>query len=393
MNDRQLFFRHVAQTSPSPMGLDIQRAEGIHLYDREGKSYLDMVSGIGPSLLGHQHPAITKALHAQTDAYLHTLVYGEFILSPQTRLAAALTDRLPSSLDNVYFLSTGTEATEVAMKLAKRYTGRAEIIAIRDSYHGSTQGALSLMSDAYFTDKFRPLLPGIRFMDWNDSGQIDIITDHTAAVIMEVVKAETGIHLPDPAFLAAVRQRCHETGTLLVFDEIQSAYARTGTLFAFERYGVVPDVLLLGKSFGGGMPLAACIANRDIMSSLSDNPVLGHITTFGGHPLACAAGLATLDTLVNEPWMEQIPAKEGIFLEKLKHPAIKEVRSAGLWLAIELENEQILQKTLHLCLSRGLIADWFLFNAKAMRIAPPVCITEEQIHAACDIILTSLSDI
>jgi acetylornithine/N-succinyldiaminopimelate aminotransferase len=393
MTDRQVFFQHVAQTSPAPLSLDIVKAEGLFLYDREGVPYMDMVSGIGPSLLGHQHPSITAALHHQVDQYLHTLVYGEFILSPQTRLAAALADWLPSSLNNVYFLSTGTEATEVAMKLAKRYTGRVDMVAIKNSYHGSTQGALSLMSDEYFTGKYRPLLPGIHFMNWNDVSQINMIQESTAAVIMEVVKAETGIHIPDPAFLKAIRDRCNETGSLLVFDEIQSAYARTGTLFAFERYGVLPDVLLLGKSFGGGMPLAACISSRDIMQSLSDNPVLGHITTFGGHPLACAAGLATLENLLSQPWIDQIPVKESLFKKLLQHSAIIEVRSAGLWLAVEFEDEKILQRVIQNCLKRGLVVDWFLFNTRAMRLAPPINITEAQIQEACARILEALSDL
>jgi acetylornithine/N-succinyldiaminopimelate aminotransferase len=393
MTDRQIFFQHIAQTSPAPLGLNITKAEGLFLYDDAGKSYMDMVSGIGPSLLGHQHPTISAALHQQVDSYLHTLVYGEFVLSPQTRLAAALADRLPSSLNNVYFLSTGTEATEVAMKLAKRYTGRADMVAIKNSYHGSTQGSLSLMSEEYFTGKYRPLLPGIHYMDWNDASQINMIQESTAAVFMEVVKAETGIHLPDPAFLKAIRNRCNQTGTLLVFDEIQSAYARTGALFAFERYGVTPDVLLLGKSFGGGMPLAACIASREIMQALSDNPVLGHITTFGGHPLACAAGLATLELLLIEPWIEQIPAKESLFKHLLQHSTIVEVRSAGLWLAVEFEDEKILQRVIQNCLKRGLVVDWFLFNARAMRLAPPINITEAQIQEACARILEALSDL
>lgn len=393
MTDRQVFFQHVAQTSPAPLSLDIVKAEGLFLYDREGVPYMDMVSGIGPSLLGHQHPSITAALHHQVDQYLHTLVYGEFILSPQTRLAAAIADRLPSSLNNVYFLSTGTEATEVAMKLAKRYTRRADMVAIKNSYHGSTQGALSLMSDEYFTGKYRPLLPGIHFMNWNDVSQINMIQESTAAVIMEVVKAETGIHIPDLAFLKAIRDRCNETGSLLVFDEIQSAYARTGTLFAFERYGVLPDVLLLGKSFGGGMPLAACISSREIMQSLSDNPVLGHITTFGGHPLACAAGLAILENLLSQPWIDQIPAKESLFKKLLQHSAIIEIRSAGLWLAVEFEDEKILQRVIQNCLKHGLVVDWFLFNTRAMRLAPPINITEAQIQEACARILEALSDL
>jgi acetylornithine/N-succinyldiaminopimelate aminotransferase len=393
MNSRQLFLNHIAQTSPAPLGLEIAASAGIHLIDPNGKKYLDLISGIGPSIAGHNHPEIVKAIQNQASRYLHTLVYGEFVLDPQTALADRLVALLPAKLDNIYYLSTGTEATEVAMKLAKRYTGRSRIASVEYSYHGSTQGALSLMSEKYFTGPFRPLISGIDFIRWNDINSLQRITEETGALIMEVVKAETGVHLPDSDFLLAVRRRCNETGTLLVFDEIQSAYARTGSLFAFEKFGVIPDVLLLGKSFGGGMPLAACISSKEIMQSLSDNPVLGHITTFGGHPVCCAAGLAVLDLILHSNWIQEVSTKEQLFKSLLKHPSILAIRSAGLWLAIELATAEDLQRAIRKCLDRGLIVDWFLFNDRAMRIAPPICITEEEISYACSIILESLSDI
>lgn len=393
MNDRTLFYQHIAQTSPAPLGLKIVHSEGLYLVDDQGNKYKDLISGIGPSLLGHQHPAIKNAIKSQTEKYLHTLVYGEFILSPQTQLAYELLRYLPASLNNIYYLSTGTEATELAMKLAKRYTGRSEIAAVEKSYHGSTQGSMSLMSEAYFTSKFRPLIPQIRYIRWNNIDDLERINSRTAAVIMEVVKAETGIQVPNPTYLEAIRKRCNETGALLVFDEIQSAYARTGSLFAFQKYGILPDILLLGKSFGGGLPLSACISSHEIMSTLANHPVLGHITTFGGHPLACASGLATLQTLISDRIMDTIPTKEQRFRQNLRHPEIVELRSAGLWLGIELSTEQKLQQAIQKCLERGIITDWFLFNSKTMRIAPPLIISIEEIDEACEAILKVLDHI
>ena len=389
-NLRQLFLQHVAQTSPSPLMLEVERAEGMYLYDPEGKAYLDLIAGIGVSGLGHRHPAVVEAAKAQLDKYLHTLVYGEFVLAPQVQLAELLARCLPDPLDSVYFVNSGTEATEGAMKLAKRYTGRYEIVACKKAYHGSTQGAASLMWPRDFTQGYHPLLPGIRHIEYNCEWCLQQITEKTAAVIMETVQGEWGIRPPVEGYLQKVRERCNEAGALLIFDEIQAGYGRTGSLFAFEQYGVVPDILLLAKGMGGGMPIGAFVASRAVMSALSDNPILGHITTFGGHPVSCAAALATLKALLESGLIQQVKAKEQLFLELLQHPAIVEVRSAGLWMAVELESFEVVQAVIGHCLEKGLITDWFLFNSCSLRIAPPLIITEEQIRWACGVILEGL---
>lgn len=370
--------------------LEIESAEGMYLYGPEGKPYLDLIAGIGVSCLGHRHPAVVEAVRAQLDKYLHTLVYGEFVLAPQVRLAERLAQVLPAPLDSVYFVNSGTEATEGAMKLAKRYTGRYEIVACKKAYHGSTQGAASLMWPRDFTQAYHPLLPGIRHIEFNCEWCLQQITERTAAVVMETVQGEWGIRPPRGGYLQQVRERCDEVGALLILDEIQAGYGRTGSLFAFEQYGVVPDILLLAKGMGGGMPIGAFIASRAIMSALSDNPILGHITTFGGHPVSCAAALATLETLLASSLIQQVKAKEQLFLELLRHPAIVEVRSAGLWMAVELESFEAVQAAIRYCLQQGLVTDWFLFNNRALRIAPPLIITEEQVRRACGVILAGL---
>lgn len=387
---RQLFLQHVAQTSPFPLSLEIERAEGMYLYDTSGKSYLDLIAGIGVSGLGHRHPNVIAAIKAQLDAYLHTLVYGEFILAPQVKLAELLAHNLPSSLESVYFVNSGSEATEGAMKLAKRYTGRAEIIAAKYAYHGSTQGSASLMNPTTFTQAYYPLLPGIQHIDFNDESRLNRITEQTAGVIVETVQAEWGVRKPEADFLKKLRQRCTETGTLLVLDEIQVGYGRTGTLWAFEQYGIVPDILLLAKGMGGGMPMGAFVSSKEIMSSLSENPLLGHITTFGGHPVCCAAGLATLQTLLETDLIQHVPLKEQLFLNLLVHPKIREVRSAGLLLAVELDDFATIQHVIRHCLDKGLLTDWFLFNDRSLRIAPPLIISEEEIRWACEVILEAL---
>lgn len=389
-NLRQLFLSHVAQTSDFPLGLEITSSEGMYLYDQEGKAYLDLIAGIGVSSLGHRHPAVVEATKAQLDKYLHTIVYGEFVLSPQVKLASLLADNLPAPLDSVYFVNSGTEATEGAMKLAKRYTGRHEFVAATRSYHGSTQGSASLMWPKDFTQAFHPLLPGIRHLDFNCHACLDRITTQTAAVILETVQAEWGIRRPHKEWLQGVRKRCDEVGALLILDEIQAGYGRTGTLWAFEQYDVVPDILLLAKGMGGGMPIGAFVAAREVMHTLASDPILGHITTFGGHPVTTAAGLATLQTLLEEDYIAQVPAKEKLFLELLQHPRILDVRSAGLWLAVELSSFEEVQAVIHHCLESGLITDWFLFNDRSLRIAPPLIITEAEIRKACAIILEGL---
>ncbi|MTB53630.1 aminotransferase class III-fold pyridoxal phosphate-dependent enzyme [Lewinella sp. W8] len=373
------------------MGLEIAGGAGVYLRDTAGKEYLDLIAGIGVSVLGHNHPAIVTAVQEQAATYMHTLVYGEFVLGPQVELATLLCQQLPETLNSVYFVNSGAEATEGAMKLAKRVTGRSEIIAAKRSYHGSTQGAASLQWPKDFTQAFHPLLPGIQHLDFNCHWCLQRITERTAAVILETVQAEWGIRRPQAAWLRAVRERCDEVGALLIFDEIQAGYGRTGTLFAFEQYGVVPDILLLAKGFGGGMPLGAFVARREFTEQFTVDPVLGHITTFGGHPVSCAAGLATLRTLLAEPdLIGSVAAKEALFKSLLVHERIRDVRSAGLWMAVELADFDEVKAVIAGCLERGLITDWFLWNERSLRIAPPLIISEADIRRACSIILEAM---
>jgi acetylornithine/succinyldiaminopimelate/putrescine aminotransferase len=390
LSQRQLFLNHLAQTSEAPLMLEIERGEGMYLYDTKNKAYMDLIAGIGVSALGHSHPSVLKAIHEQTDKYLHTLVYGEFVLTPQVQYATLLARNLPPSLNSVYFTNSGTEATEGAMKLAKRCTGRSEIIAMKNAYHGSTQGAMSLNSDDYFTQAYRPLLPDIRFITYDCDWCLRDITDKTAAVVVETVQAESGITPPSVFYLKHLKKRCEEVGALLILDECQAGLGRTGTLWAFEQHGIVPNILTLAKGFGGGLPLGAFVASKDIMHTLTNNPVLGHITTFGGHALSCAAGLAMFKVLLETDLIQKVKEKEALFRSLLVHPKIKAVRSAGLWMAVELEDFDFLQKVIQGCLKKGLITDWFLFNSKSLRIAPPLVITEAEIQRACQIILESL---
>lgn len=390
LTQRQLFLQRLAPTSPGPLLLEIERGEGVYLYDKNGKSYLDLIAGIGVSSLGHCHPKVTEAIKIQTDRYLHTMVYGEYVLSPQVQLADLMVQNLPDALDSVYFVNSGTEATEGAMKLAKRYTGRTEIIAAKNAYHGSSQGAASLMSPTTFTQAFYPLLPDIKHISFNCETCLMNITEKTACVIVETVQGEAGVYPPLPDYLYQLRKRCTEVGALLVFDEIQAGYGRTGSLWAFEQQNAVPDILLLAKGMGGGMPIGAFVASQEIMKVLSHNPILGHITTFGGHPVSCAAGLATLQTILEGPYIDEVKRKEALFRSLLKHSEIITVRSAGLWLAVEFRDFDFLQKIIQHCLADGLVTDWFLFNNRSLRIAPPLIISEEQIRWACNVILTAI---
>ena len=401
---RQLFFQHVAQTSESPLALEIDRAEGVFIFGptlgrtdgptHPGKRYMDLISGIGVSNVGHRHPKVLEAIQNQLDKYLHLMVYGEYVQTPQTQLAQALASTLPTGLDNVYFTNSGTEAVEGAMKLAKRYTGRTEIISCLNAYHGATQGALSLSGDENFKRNYRPLLPGIRHIRYNNWTDIGRIGCRTAAVVMEVVAAEAGVRVPDAGYLQAVRQRCTDMGALLIFDEIQTGFGRTGTFWAFENAGesgaVVPDVLLCAKGMGGGMPIGAFISSAELMGVFKNNPVLGHITTFGGHPVSCAASLATLEVIQENRLHEQAEAKGQLFKQLLKHPAIKEVRGKGLMLAVEFESFAVLKPIIDRAITKGVITDWFLFCDNSMRIAPPLIITEEQIREACAVILAAI---
>jgi acetylornithine/succinyldiaminopimelate/putrescine aminotransferase len=390
MNTRQLFLQHVAQTSPAPVGLDIVRAEGNYLYDSEGKNYLDLIGGISVCNIGHRHPAVVAAIKEQADAYLHVMVYGELMQSPQVQYAALLAAHLPPTLDCVYFTNSGTEATEGALKLARRVTGRPNVVCCHHSYHGSTLGALSVMGDEYWRNAYRPLLPGVGHFQYNSQELIDAIDEHTACVIIETIQAEAGVKGPEQWWLEALRSKCSATGTLLIFDEIQCGFGRTGKLWGFEHFGLIPDILLLGKALGGGMPLGAFIASHHLMQTLTDNPVLGHITTFGGHPVCCAAGMAGMLALLAEKMIAGVAAKEKLFHELLAHPEIVTVRSKGLLIAVELSSAEKVMSTLQACLGKGLFSDWFLFAPHCVRIAPPLTITEEEIRHACATLLSCL---
>jgi len=392
MNQRELFLRHVAQTSPAPLGLEIVKAEGVHLYDVNGKVYTDLIGGISVCNTGHRHPKIVEAIKNQADQYLHVLVYGECIQSPQVEYAKLLSDYLPASLNSVYFTNSGAEATEGAMKLSKRLTNRTQIIAFNNAYHGSTQGALSIIGDEYFRNAFRPLLPDILHLTYNSFESLNHITDSTACVIAETVQAETGILLPSVQWMAALRKKCDECGVLLILDEIQTGFGRTGTLWAFEQYNIIPDVVLLGKALGGGMPLGAFIAERQLMRALTENPVLGHITTFGGHPVCCAAGLASLQVLIKEGCVKTVAAKEALFRSLLVHPLIKSVRSAGLLMAVEFDSFETSKRIIDRCLEKGILTDWFLFAPHCLRIAPPLIISEQEIKDACKGVMEAMND-
>ncbi len=390
MNTRQLFLNHIAQTSPAPIGLEIVKAEGIKMWDVNGKEYIDLIAGFSVCNIGHSNPVVIEAIKKQVDKYMHLIVYGEFIEKPQVTYAKMIVDHLPSTLNSVYFTNSGAEATEGAMKLAKRVTGRSKMIACNKAYHGSTQGALSIIGDEYWRNAYRPLLPDIYHMDFNCQDLIDEIDDQTACVIIETVQAESGINKPDIRWIKELRKRCSAVGALLIFDEIQAGFGRTGSLWAFEQYEVVPDVLLLGKALGGGMPLGAFIADLVIMNTLTNNPVLGHITTFGGHPVSCAAGLAAMQVLLNNKWIEQVKEKEALFLKTLVHPCIQSVRSAGLWMAIEFKDFDECKKIIDRILHEGLISDWFLFAPNCLRIAPPLMIDEKEVRLICETILGCL---
>jgi acetylornithine/N-succinyldiaminopimelate aminotransferase len=393
MNLRQLFLQHVAQTSTAPLAFEIVKAEGCEMFDASGKSYIDLIGGISVANTGHRHPKVVEAIHRQVDAYMHVMVYGEFIQSPQVQYAHLLTQHLPSSLDSVYFTNSGAEAIEGAMKLAKRVTGRVEIIAFRNSYHGSTQGALSIIGSEYWRNAYRPLLPGIQHLTYNSFEDLSFITENTACVVAETVQAEGGVKPPSKEWLIALRRRCTETGTLLVLDEIQAGFGRTGKLWGFEHFDVIPDIITLGKALGGGLPLGAFISDIKLMNLLADNPVLGHITTFGGHPVCCAAGMAAFRVLLDEKLMAGIPAKEALLKRRLQHPSIKALHVFGLWAAIEFDSFETCKKIIDRGIEKGVMSDWFLFASDCLRISPPLIITEDQLDQACSMILESIKEI
>lgn len=393
MNQRELFLRHVAQTSTSPLALEIVKAQGCKMWDKNGKEYLDLISGISVCNIGHGNPRVIQAVQEQTEKYMHLMVYGELIESPQVLYAKRITEMLPGSLNSVYFTSSGTEATEGAMKLAKRITGRTHIVAFNESYHGSTQGALSIIGSEYWRNAYRPLLPGIVHLDHNVSSQLELIDEHTACVIAEPVQAERGVIAPSVEWMHLLRKRCDETGALLILDEIQTGFGRTGHYFAFEKYGIVPDILLLGKALGGGMPLGAFVSSKDRMDAFTDNPVLGHITTFGGHPVCCAAGLAALEFLLDEQLVDQVAQREQLFRTLLVHDNIKSFRSEGLLMSLEFDSYSTNKQIIDRCISKGVFTDWFLFASHCMRLAPPLIISEAEIKQACNIIIEACNEV
>jgi len=392
ITQRSLFLSHLAQTSTNPLAIEIAKASGVYMYTPEGKKILDLISGIAVSNVGHCHPEVVKAVQQQAETYMHLMVYGELIQSPQTTLAHALCKTLPSSMDRVYFVNSGSEAVEGALKLAKRYSKRTNLFSCTQAYHGSTHGALSMMGNEFFKQAFRPLLPGISHIRFGVEDDLSLIDEHTAAIIIEPIQGEAGVVTSTKHYFQQLAQRCKETGTLLIADEIQTGFGRTGTFWAFEDLGFTPDILVCAKGMGGGMPIGAFIASTHIMETLSDNPFLGHITTFGGHPVSCAASLATLNIILDQELHVKAEAKGTLFRSLLKHKSILEIRGKGLMMAVELGDASRVQKTIAAALQRGLLTDWFLFKDTALRIAPPLVISEEEIKLACAILLESLEE-
>lgn len=393
MTNRQLFLSHVGQTSGNPLCLEITRAEGSLLFDVNGKQYIDLIGGISVCNIGHRHPGVLEAVKKQLDDYLHIMVYGELVQSPQVQYAQKLTSKLPASLNSVFFTASGSEATEGAMKLAKRVTGRTQVAAFKNSYHGSTQGALSIMGDEYWRQAFRPLLPDVLHLQYNSFDDLQQISSQTACVIAETIQAEAGVIVPQTAWIQALRERCRAMGTLLVLDEIQCGFGRNGTLWAFEQFNVVPDILLLGKALGGGMPLGAFVADKKIMDALTHNPVLGHINTFGGHPVCCAAGMAAFDLLLAEDITGGVKEKEALFLSLL-NTAQKPItiRSRGLMMALEFDSFETNKKIIDRLIEEGIFTDWFLFASHCLRIVPPLTISHTEIEQACRIITSVINE-
>ncbi len=397
--NRYIFLNHIGQTSDAPLAIEIVKAEGCKMWDADGKEYIDLIGGISVCNVGHRNVKVIAAIKDQLDKYLHVMVNGELVLSPQTGYAKLLTDNLPPSLNSVFFTASGTEATEGAMKLAKRFTGRTQIVAFKNSYHGSTQGALSIMGDEYWRNAFRPLLPDVLHLDYNSFTDLEFITEQTACVVAETIQAEAGVIVPENNWLKGLQKKCNETGTLLILDEIQCGFGRNGTLWAFEQFDVVPDILLLGKALGGGMPIGAFIADKKLMDYLTNHPVLGHINTFGGHPVCCAAGLAAMNVLLDEKLIDSVKEKEQLFISLLSHPKIKKVRSSGLMIAVEFEsaevNKQVIDALLQMSdtISPAIFTDWFLFAPQCLRIVPPLIISNEEIVQACNILIKVLNSI
>lgn len=380
------FITKQAHTTPYPIGLEVDKAEGTFIYDTSGNRYFDFISGIAVTNIGHRHPKVIEAIKSQTDKYLHVMAYGEYIQQPQTDLANKLTSLLPQNLNNTYFVNSGTEANEGALKLAKRYTGRSEIISFNKSYHGSTHGSLSVTGNEQKKYAFRPLLPDVKFLDFNVESQLDQITDKTACVIVETIQGDAGVRIPSKEYMKELRNKCSEVGSLLILDEVQTGFGRTGTLFAFEQFNIVPDILTIAKGMGGGMPIGAFISSKEIMNTLTFDPPLGHITTFGGHPVNCVAALANIDVLTSNDLLKEVEKKGKLLEELISHPNIKEIRRAGLMFAIEMENDEIVAKVVESCQKNGLLSFWFLSCPESFRIAPPLTVSIEEIKEASKII-------
>lgn len=388
--DENIFLNHLAPTTPWPFKIPIERAEGIYLYTPEGKRYTDLISGIGVSNIGHRHPKVVEAIKQQLDKHLHVMVYGEFIQSPSNLLADKLVQLLPPNLDCVYFVNSGTEANEAALKLAKRVTGRTGLVSFKGSYHGSTHGSMSVSGNETKKTPFRPLLPEVSFIRLNIHEDLSLITNQTAGVILETIQGDAGVRVPTKDYLKALRQRCDETGALLILDEIQCGMGRTGTLFAFEQFGIVPDILTIAKAFGGGLPIGAFISSQANMKQLSHNPILGHITTFGGNPVCCASALSTLEVLTSGSVIKDVERKSKLIEQLLVHPKIREVRRAGLMFAVDFDTEERVQRIVNEALDSGVICFWFLSHPNSFRIAPPLTITDTEILEACAVILKAI---
>lgn len=390
ISNRELFLKNTAQTSSSPRLFEIVKAKGVYLYGPNGERYIDLVSGFNVSNIGHRHPKVLDAIQQQLEKYLHVTVYGEFVQAPQVQFATELLATLPDSFGSVYLTNSGAEAVEGSMKIAKKYTGRRQIIAAEKAYHGSTQGALSLIGNPAYQEAYAPLLPEIDFIKYDDPNGLDLITEKTAAVIVEAIQGEAGVRVPSIAFMQALRRKCNETGVILIFDEIQTGFGRTGKMFAFEHFDIVPDVLMLAKGIGGGMPLGAFVARKEIMDVIKDNPMLGHITTFGGHPVSCAAALASLRVIQDEKLLDTVEQKASLFRQELNHPKIQEIRGLGLMMCLQLETFDQVYQVSSFCAQNGVMIDWYLHCETALRVAPPLTISEAEIREACEIIRSGI---
>jgi acetylornithine/succinyldiaminopimelate/putrescine aminotransferase len=388
----QIFNEHLAQTTPYPFAIAIEKAEGTFLFEPSGKRYFDMIAGIAVSNTGHRHPFIIDAIKQQLDKHLHVMAYGEFIQSPSNLLAKKLSELLPPALHCSYFVNSGTEANEGALKLAKRFTSRTHIVSCKKSYHGSTHGSLSVSGNEIKKNAYRPLLPDVTFIEFNNIHDLKAITERTACFIVETIQGDAGVRIPTKKYLQAVRARCSETGTLLILDEIQCGMGRTGSLFAFEQFDIVPDILTLAKAFGGGLPIGAFISSKEIMNCLTHNPALGHITTFGGNPVCCASALATFQVIEQEKLIEQVEQKGKLIESLLQHSRVKEIRRIGLMFALDFDSPETVQKIVEEALQNGVICFWFLSCPASFRIAPPLTISESEIRAACAIILKAIDN-